>query len=266
MLFAHERELALAPDAGTGFITLDISKQLGCGYPATTPFMLARYLVLEAESSFRHNLQTSGEIYYVISGSGYSANGADHIFWSTGDAFCFPGGGTTTHDAARRSVLFLVTNEPELAFGGYAPPQRNRSQVKTALFSQARVDAALAALQDGSNNEAVADYVNITTAGLQRMRTILPSIVVGFNRLLPGSTQRPHRHNATAITLSIQGNGCQTTVNGERFEWLPHGVLLTPPNAVHSHYNSGPSPMKSLVAQDGGLFHYCRATGFEYCD
>lgn len=266
MLFADEREQALAVDAGTGFIALDISRQLACEYPATTPFMLARYITLAPKTSFRYNLPTSGEIYYVISGTGYSTNGADEICWSTGDAFCFPGGGTTIHSAASRAVLFLVTNEPELAFGGYAPPLRSHALVKTAFFSQAKITAALAALKPGPENEAVADYVNITTEPQQRMRTILPSIVAGFNTLSPGRTQRPHRHNAAAITLSIQGDGCQTIVNGERFDWLPHGVLLTPPNAVHSHHNAGASPMKSFVLQDGGLFHYSRATGFAYCD
>lgn len=266
MAFEAERAAALRADAPPGFIALDISDRLECPYPATTPMVLARYLILARGAVFSHSLDASGEVFYVIAGEGVSEKGGDSVAWRAGDAFCLPGGGVTRHRATARALLFLVTNEPELAFGGHAMPPSGRSTVQPAVFRRDAVNGRLAEVKRGPDNQAAGAYVNITVPAQEAMRTILPSMVVGFNTLEPGTNQRPHRHNAAAITLTIDGEAVHSMIDGRRFDWMPHGVLLTPPNAVHSHHNLGPAMMKSFVAQDGGIFHYCRATDFEYRD
>ena len=55
--------------------------------------ILTRYLRIRAGDSWRTELKASGELYYVIAGSGETRNGADRIAWGPGDVFCLPGGG-----------------------------------------------------------------------------------------------------------------------------------------------------------------------------
>jgi hypothetical protein len=46
--FVAEKERAFAADMPTGLIPLDLSATLGTDYPATTPFMLTRYVRVRA--------------------------------------------------------------------------------------------------------------------------------------------------------------------------------------------------------------------------
>src|SRR5436190_892180 len=109
--FLAERDRAFAADCPTGLITLDSSGDLGTQYPATTPTLLCRYVKLRATEQLRTAFPASGEIYYVMSGTGESHNGADMVSWSSGDVFCFPGGGETVHRAGSAPcMLFAVTN------------------------------------------------------------------------------------------------------------------------------------------------------------
>ena len=41
-------------------------------------------------------------------------------------------------------------------------------------------------------------------------------------------------------------------------------MLLTPPNAVHSHRNDGTHTSVALIVQDGGLHYHCRTMGFAF--
>lgn len=262
--FEDERVLALGADAPHGPIALDTSLELGCPYPATTPLMLARYLVLHEQIPLDMEVVSTGAVYYVLFGSGRTTCGDYVVDWTEGDSFCLPAEGVIGHVASSPALLFQVTNEPELAFSGFTSPPPGRSKVAPAIYRRAAIDAKLAEVHRAFDGVAVGEYVNITSPAQEAMRTALPTMVIGFNSLQPGGEQRPHHHNAAAITLSIAGDGVYSMIDGKRFDWRPGGVLLTPPNAVHSHHNNGPRPMKSFVAQDGGLFHYCRATGFAH--
>src|SRR5436309_2995198 len=114
-VFARERDRAPDPPTPTGPLPLDLGTALGTDGPATTPLILARYARLRAGESLATRFEASGEIYYVIAGSGETTWGAEAIGWDAGDVFCLPGGVTATHRASTRdAVLWIVTNEPEL--------------------------------------------------------------------------------------------------------------------------------------------------------
>jgi len=264
--FYAERDKAFDRGTPTGFVDLDNSGELNLDYPATLPLILARYVILDPGRTFEHRLRASGEVYHVLQGAGVSENAGERIGWSAGDFFTFPGGETTVHTASERAVLFLATNEPELNFGGFDPPDRARTGTAAALYTATEVDAHLAGVLRQSEAAVTAEYVNLTTEAQLPMRTVLPSMVAGVNTLEAGAAQRPHLHNAAAITLGLQTEGVYSLVGGQRLDWAPGLVMVTPPRMPHSHINGGPRLMKSFVIQDGGLYHYCRNGGFEFVE
>src|SRR5215813_376732 len=125
--FLAERNRALDPNTRTSMIALDMSNMLGTSYPATTPALLTRYIKIRAGESIRSTWIASGEIYYVMSGSGESRNAGERIEWGAGDAFCFPGANETIHCAGDDDcLLFGASDEPLLALArlrGPAPHQ-----------------------------------------------------------------------------------------------------------------------------------------------
>jgi len=42
--------------------------------------------------------------------------------------------------------------------------------------------------------------------------------------------------------------------------------MITPPVSVHSHHNESDKMAKFLIVQDGGIYSYTRAMGFEFVD
>jgi len=104
-------------------------------------------------------------------------------------------------------------------------------------------------------------FVSDRTAALG---SCLPTLSLALNSLEAGKFQRPHRHNSMAITLCIQGEGCYSMINGERIDWQPDAVMVTPPVEVHSHHNEGEQLMKCLIVQDGGFYYHARTIGFSF--
>src|SRR2546430_12455671 len=112
-VFARERDRALDPATPTGLLPLDLGTALGTDGAATTPLILARYARLRAGESLATRFEASGEIYYVIAGSGETTWGSEAIGWGAGDAFCLPGGPPAPHRARTRAAVRRVgTPEP----------------------------------------------------------------------------------------------------------------------------------------------------------
>ena len=264
--FLAERDRAFDSATGTAFVMLDLSGPLATAYPATTPNLLARYARIEAGKSLRLAVPSSGEAYYAIQGSGSVVKGKDRIEWRTGDTFCLPGGAAASVLTAESdAVLFLVTDEPALAWGGVGPAPEGTPAMQAVHYRAEAAAAEMARVQARVNTEKVTGTVVIfTTPGLERVKTVTPTISLALNSLEPGGDQPPHRHNSAALTLCLEGNGLHSMIDGERVDWHRHAVMVTPPLAVHSHHNRGDKPMLSLVAQDGGVFYNARAIGFSF--
>ena len=204
-VFVHEQQRALDPQCPTGLIPLDISKVLGTAYPATTPVLLARYVVVRAGESLEHAFAATGEIYYVASGTGMSSAGDTRMSWRAGDAFVLPGASRTRHQAETDAVLVCFTNEPELAYAGVRAPEAERNPVVAPAYFDGRViDEKLGLVHQRTGpQQSAGKSVVFATTPLQGMRTILPSITAAVNTLEPGGDQRSHRHNAVALTLAL---------------------------------------------------------------
>ena len=120
--FVDEPRRALDEATPTGLIDCDISTILRCPFPATSPLVLARYARIRAGETLTTNFETSGTIAYVIKGTGITLCAAEQIAWAAGDIFVLPGGIAASHTAETTAVLWLVTNEPQLALENLRAP------------------------------------------------------------------------------------------------------------------------------------------------
>lgn len=263
-VFTAERDRAFDPATGTAFVPLDLSPALKTAYPATTPNMLARYARIAKGDSLTLEARASGEAWYALSGQGSARKGDDVIAWGAGDAFALPGGAAPTKvTASADSLLFVVTDEPALAWARTGAPVR--AAMQAAHYPAAESMGALDRVHGRTASEKpTGKFVLFTGPGLEEAKTITPTISLALNSLEPGGDQPPHRHNAAALTLCLEGEKLYSEIDGARVDWQKFAVMVTPPLALHSHHNRGSERMLSLVAQDGGVFYNARAVGFSF--
>ena len=202
-VFVNERDKAFSESTPSGPINLDLSEQLGFDYPATTPLLLARYLRVCAGENLSTELISGGEIHYVIQGNGESNNGNDQIAWRTGDVFCFPGGARTVHHANEHdAVLLQFTDEPLYSFTQAQPPAEGAAAVEAVHHLEEQIDEELDKLYRRGAGEASSGMaVQLMSRSTQQLGTCLPSVALAMNSLAGGTSQRPHVHNAVALTL-----------------------------------------------------------------
>jgi quercetin dioxygenase-like cupin family protein len=266
-VFTREPRLALDAATPTGLIPCDISDALGCPFPATSPLILARYARIRMGETLTTDFVASGAIAYVILGRGVTVCGAEQISWSAGDLFVLPGGRPASHTAATTAVLWLATNEPQLAFECLRAPSPGRSPTDLVHYRAAEIDRQIALLHDIGRNASIAGSALIFSAERQEAtRNILPTLTAAMNSLPAGLAQPPHRHNSVAVSLIVQGENCYSIVDGRRKNWSPWATTITPPVSVHSHHNGGDQQARFLIIQDGGIYYHTRAMGFEFAE
>jgi len=264
-VFRAEHDRAFAPDAPSGLIPLDASAALDLPFPATTPLILARYARIRAGDRLAPRFEASGELYYVIRGGGETRLGDDVLEWDAGDVFCLPGGVAAVHTSRQDSLLWIVTNEPELAYEGARVPAPGRAPIEVVHYPGDEIRRRLEWIHGlASETAMVGKAINLSSRAMDRYRTCLPSFTLSMNSLAPGDDQRLHRHNAVAVTLIVQASRCYSLIDGRRVEWEPDTVMITPPGAMHSHHNEGDDLALFLIVQDGGLYYHCRTMGFAY--
>lgn len=267
-VFRAERDRALDPAAPTGLLPLDLSGLLGLDVPATTPLILARYAVIRAGERLPTRFVASSELGYVIRGAGvtgFGEGGRESIAWGSGDAFGLPGGHAVTHRVSTDAVLWIVTNEPALAFERCQPPRPDDGPIRAVHYPAGEIRRRLHAVYRDPRGAAMpGKSVNFGNAAIEEGRTTTPTFTLAMNSLLPGEAQRAHRHNAVAVTLVVAGERCYSMIDGARVDWEPDAVMITPPARLHSHHNEGSELALFLIVQDGGLYYHCRTMGFSY--
>ncbi len=266
--FVAERNAALDAATGTALIHCDQHDALGVPFPATSPLVLASYARVRAGETLSIDPRASTVLAYVIDGAGRARQGADTIEWRRGDVFSFPGGRPIQLASdASDSVLWIVTNEPQLAFEHLVPPAAQDALVEAAHFPAATIEDELAQARAKLSGKRVAGLaVVFSSERLEQRRNISPTLTLAMNQLEGGSMQIAHSHNSVAVSLAIEGPGCYSMVDGVRKEWIPYVTMVTPPTAVHSHHNPGTGLGTWLIVQDGGLHYHCRTMGFRFED
>lgn len=265
--FRDEAALALASPRRTALVACDQSGALGLAGPATTPLMLARYVTLAPDATLSTDFAATGSIWYVIDGSGSARSEADAVDWAGGDVFLFPGGPLRLRAGPGGAVLWVVTNEPQLALDGSRPPPAAAALVRSVHYPAAEIERQIGIIYEASRNDGTAGMALIFSSGeLETSRNILPSLTLSLNTLPGGEAQRAHRHNSAAITLVVQGRDSFSTVDGRRIAWTPWTTVVTPPGSTHSHHNDGRGRALFLIVQDGGLHYHARTMGFSFLD
>lgn len=267
-VFSAEPNKALAPATLTGLIACDASAELGCAFTATTPLILARYARIRAGEELSADFAATGVIHYVIRGRGQTSVGGETIHWASGDIFIAPGGTSAVHGAGDEdAVLWLVTNEPMLAFENLRAPNASERPTELVHYPAVEIKRQLDLLYQIDQDENVAGMALVMSSDKQQAgRNVLPSLTLAMNTLAPGAVQRAHKHNSVAVSLVIQGEKCFSMIDGKRKDWAPWATTITPPTSVHSHHNDGSERALFLIVQDGGLYYHARAMGFEFVD
>jgi gentisate 1,2-dioxygenase len=271
--FVAEAACAFAEGTPTGFVPLDLSAALGTGHAATTPFMLARYARIRRGDRLACTLGASGEIWAVLRGRGTLERDGQTLAWGEGDMLALPGGIASTWRAKDDAVLWLATDEPALAFLGVRPESLDRAPIEATHYRAADIGRELQALYHRAMApDTPGRALFMASERTERLGTCLPAMTLTLNAVRPGESQKPHRHNAAALVLSLREARCASTIGGKRFPWTQHVTLLTPAGAPHDHRNEAKPEghvgdddiALSLIVQDGGLYYYGRTMGFSF--
>lgn len=252
-IFADEAASAFAATAPTGTIDLDLASKLGTAYPATTPNLLARYLVLREGDEFELAVPATSVLCYAIKGSGRSFQEDEVIEWNEGDAFLFPGGEAILNEAPNGdAVLFVVTDEPFVSQTGCAAPALESAQVQSTHYVAKTIAARIDDIAAQSEQPLAQVVLKLATAPFATAGCIAPVMDGGIATLQPGANQAPHCHDADTISLCLECDGVYSVVEGERIDWVPNAALLTPAAAAHAQHAGGDSRMFSFFVQDRG--------------
>jgi len=270
-IFTAEAARALDPGSPTGLIPCDNSATLGCSFPATSPLVLARYARIRPRETLSSTFVASSVIVYVIAGQGTTNFAAEEIVWGPGDIIVLPGGIEHRHrpTGEESAVLWIVTNEPQLAFENLCPPEAGSTAIEAVHYTAEEMKRQIDLIYRVGRDESIAGSALILSSDspeAQARRNALPTLTIAMNSLEPGTVQRSHRHNAVAISLIVQGEKCYSVIDGARKDWAPWATTVTPPTSFHSHHNDGESRAFFLIIQDGGLYYHTRAMGFAYED
>ncbi|HKU95765.1 MAG TPA: hypothetical protein VJR58_10835 [Vineibacter sp.] len=271
--FEQQKARVFATDAPTGVVPLDLSSSLGTDYPSTTPFMLARYVSVRAGTSLTCTFAASGEIWAILQGKGRVERAGETVGWRDGDILLLPGGIASTWAAEDDAVLWMVSDEPALAFLGVRPEVADHAAIETTLYRRDDIARELQSLyQRPLAPDTAGRALFMASARTERLGTCLPAMTLTLNAVRPGESQRPHRHNAAALVLALREARCASTIGGHVFPWTQHSTLLTPAGVAHDHRNALPPASDvrdydialALIVQDGGLYYYGRTMGFSF--
>ena len=266
--FVDEPARALDPATPTGLIACDRSAELGTAFAATTPLVLARYARIRAGEKLQARFEASGVIAYVITGAGSTYCSGEQLVWQAGDVFVLPGGVEQSFRAgAADAVLWIVTNEPQLAFENLRGPAEGQAPTEPVHFPADEIERQIDLIYSvGRSDDIAGSALIFSSTGQEAIRNVLPTLTVAMNTLPPGVSQRPHRHNSVAVSLVIDGERCHSMVDGRRKDWAQWATTVTPATSVHSHHNQGDRRATFLIVQDGGFYYYTRALGFSFAE
>ena len=265
-------------------IPLDLSADLGVAYPATSPGLLASFLIIQPGEQVTTRPDATSELYYCMRGHGRSdfeqsvrpaRTTRGCIEWGHGDFLTLPAGCTTVHGAdTSGALLYRVTDAPLLSYLGAAPSE--------ARFEPTRFDGVVARERlaeverdpEASGRSRVS--VLLGNAATPQTLTITHTLWAMLGVLPAGRVQQPHRHQSVALDLITEcAPGCYSLIGDRlgadgaiadpvRVDWEPAGAFVTPPGLWHSHHNESGRPAYLVPIQDAGLHTYLRSLDIRF--
>lgn len=108
----------LHEEGPTRIIPFDLSEQLRCVGPATSPALCANFIRILAGEHIQTQPNATSEVYYVIRGRGRARLEQGELPWKEGDFFALPAGSHTEHRADDDAAFYWVHDEPLLRYLG----------------------------------------------------------------------------------------------------------------------------------------------------
>ena len=259
----------------TRTIPLDASDRLLCPAPATTPGLCASFVHVRPGECHFTDANATSQLFFVMRGEGSTRlAGGDEFAWQAGDLFTLPAKSRALHAASADAALYWVHDEPLLRYLG---AEATTPQFPATLYRRREIHAALeAVIADPSSATANPLSVLLGNRALPQTMTITHVVWAMFGILPVAAVQAPHRHQSVAVDLVVDAKpGCYTLVgsrlddqgriaDGERFDWEPHSVFVTPPGLWHSHHNESGHPAHILPIQDAGLHTFLRTLDIRF--
>jgi gentisate 1,2-dioxygenase len=269
----------LYTDGPSRIIPLDLSGELGIADgPATSPALVANFMRIRAGEQIVTNPNATSQLYYVISGRGFSAVNGRLVRWEKGDFLTLPADSHASFnaDSGSDAALYWVHDEPLLRYLGAAAVE---PRFRPTKFRRADAVARLGeiASHPGANDKS---RVSVLLANAEEEQTLTITHVLWamFGLLPPDQEQRPHRHQSVALDLILDAEpGCYTLlgtrldergniVNPTRVDWEAGGAFVTPPGLWHAHFNESGAPAHLIPIQDAGLHTYLRSLDIRFSD
>jgi gentisate 1,2-dioxygenase len=271
---AREFSADLYRDAPTGVIPLDVSRDLGTAFPATSPALLANYLVVRAGDTFSTDPNATSQLYYCLSGRGSLEVLDRKATWGEGDFLTLPAHSPATFRAEEDAAFYWVHDEPLMSFLGSTATDR---RFEPTIFPK---EQAVRELQQVAADPSAKDRsrVSVLLANDEEEQTLTITHVLWamFGILPEGQVQPPHRHQSVALDLILDCKpGCYTLlgeslddegklVDPVRVDWKPGSAFITPPGRWHSHHNESGEDAHLIPIQDAGLQTYLRALDIRF--
>jgi gentisate 1,2-dioxygenase len=270
----HHWGPAVHQSGPSGVIPLDLSAELGCSGPATSPALAANFLRIRSGEGLKAAAAATSSLFYVLQGEGRLSWGGRELSWGAGDVITLPWGDAPLFQAGGDSVLYWVHDAPLLRFLGAEP--------SAARFEAVHYPAALleenlqALLADPTSARSNRLSLLLANADCPASRTVSHTLWAMLGVVPAHTTQRPHRHQSVALDLVIDCDpGCYTLVgtelnddgtirNPSRSPWEPGAAFVTPPGHWHAHVNESGRMARLLPIQDAGLHTYLRSLDIRF--
>lgn len=265
---------ALHGSGPTAILPLDLSAELGCPGPATSPALAAHFLRILAGESLATPAEATSSLFYVLRGQGRLRTDSSELAWGTGDLFVLPCGSEPVLEAEQESVLYWVHDGPLLRYLGVEP---SLPRFRPCHYTATRLEQELATLlNDPSASKANRLSVLLGHADLPATRTVSHTLWAMQGVLPAGSVQSPHKHQSVALDLILDCDpGCYTLVGSScdnegrirdprRIDWQSGGSFITPPGLWHAHVNESGRAARLLPIQDAGLHTYLRSLDIRF--
>lgn len=264
----------------TNIIDLDLSKELGVKFKATSPNLLASFVTINKDDTINTEVNSTSQLFYVIKGCGKSKLlfSEEEFMWKEGDLFVVPSFEIIRHSAYDYTSLYWVNDQPLMEYMGVI------SQVKKFKFAHFTKEELyknveiICEKEDSKHNNRLGVLLgNIETDSYTK--TLTPTLWGLLNKLPAKSKQRPHRHNSVALDLCIYASDENVyTLMGKELDedgwvkypvkciWKSGSVFTTPPGWWHSHHNDSDEDAWVLPIQDAGLLTHQRILGIEFSE
>src|SRR6185312_126464 len=254
-------------------IPLDISSDLRCPSPATTPGLLASFVRINAGDRLKSEPRATGEFYYVIRGKGRTESGSGTMEWKQGDIFVLPGT-RAEHVAEEDSAFYRVNDSPLLTYLGV---QQSEPRFRPTLYTRETIMAELEKAK-ADPQAAHRSRISILLANrkFEQTMTITHVLWTMFGIAPPGARQLPHRHQSVAVDYVVDAKPGVYTLVGTvlnadgsiqdpvRADWKSGSAFVTPPGYWHEHRNESGADAYIMPIQDAGLHTYLRTLDIQF--